>query len=312
MSSGGSSAKGVPGGSSAKGVLASVLFAGTAFAALVLSVPEPPLPDKLDNAPEPGIIGRDDRVPLARFTPDTPEDFPGWEDVQNAVVRISCNGGGTGGGVLIGDGTRMLSAAHVFYHDDGDPDWSRINCMVLHPRGDAVAIRPQGMKSGRFGIPEELGGHFSIAITRHDWVIVPLVRAPHGAVPLPLADRDTMVLEQGARVINIAGPQDNLEIAGFNAQVCRYFGVPPTASHLVGDEIIGRLAEPGDEWHVARYDCDLGRGGSGSGIFGWHEGAPYVWGIVTDSLRGADRCPEVGYSSCYSAGPLVTTMDILP
>lgn len=249
---------------------------------------------------------------MADFVPSEPQIFPGWEDVQNAVVRIACNGGATGGGVLIGDGARMISAAHVFLNDDGTLNQNRARCLAVHPSGDAVAIQTATLKSGGFTIPEGLGMHFSVAITERDWVIVRLDRPPRRAMPLPIAGAEQLTLEQGARVINIAGAQDNFQVEGFLAQVCTYFGAPPTASDMRADgQIVGRLAEPGDELRVARYDCDLGRGGSGSPIIGWFEGAPYVWGILTDSLRGADRCPQVARASCYSAGPLAVVMDVI-
>lgn len=269
------------------------------------------MPAKLSVAPPAGVIGRENRVPLAEFRPDAPDLFPGWEDVQNAVVRVSCNGGETGGGVLIGDGTRMLSAAHVFLRNDGTLNTYRARCMAVHPGGDAVVIHATRFKADDFEIPEAMGTHFSVAITERDWIIVPLSRAPHGAQPLPVAGRDQLTLEVGTPVLNIGGAHDNFETDGFLAQVCTYHGPPPTASEMVDGEIEGRLVEPGDEFRVARYDCDLGRGGSGSPIIGWHEGAPYIWGVLTDSLRGADRCPQVARTSCYSAGPLVTVMDII-
>lgn len=230
----------------------------------------------------------------------------------DAVVRISCHGGATGGGVLIGDGTRMITAGHVFLNEDGTQnDWRR-GCVAIHPSGDAVRIEVGGMKSGGYFVPEGLGTHFSVAITARDWAIVRLARAPDRAAPLPLAGRAQLAMQQGARVLNISGTHDNFIVAGFLAQVCTYHGVPPTASDLdARGEVVGRQAEPGDEWRVARYDCDLGLGGSGSPLIGWHDGAPFVWGTLTDSLRGAERCPQVGRVSCYSAGPLVTAMDIV-
>ena len=299
------------GPSSARGVFAAVTFAVVVWSAIHLSVPPAPLSVKVSDPPPEGVIGREDRVPLELFRPDPPEAFPGWEAVQNAVVRVSCNGGATGGGILIGDGTRMLSAAHVFLNDDGSLNRNRAWCMAVHPGGDRVAIDGRGAKTDDFTIPAELGTHFSVAVTERDWVIVPLSRAPAGAQPLRIATEDTLALEQGARVLNIAGGQDNYETDGFLAQMCTYHGAPPTASDLVDGEVVGRLAEPGDEWRVARYDCDLGRGGSGSPVIGWHDGTPVIWGGLTDSLRGAERCPEVARTSCYSAGPLVTAMDIV-
>lgn len=296
----------------AKGIFASVIFASGIWLALGFAASQTPLATKQTAAPPAGVIGGEDRHRLADFTPDTPQDFPGWEDVQNAVMRISCNGGDTGGGVLIGDGDRMITAGHVFLREDGSPDEWRRDCLAIHPSGDAVRISVVGMKSGGFSVPDGLGTHFSVAITARDWAIVRLERAPTRAHPLPLAGVEQLALGPGRQVLNISGAHDNFEVEGFLAQTCTYFGVPPTASDLAEDgSIVGRLAEPGDELRVARYDCDLGLGGSGSPIIGWYEGAPYVWGILTDSLRGTARCPEVGRVSCYSAGPLVTTMDVV-
>nr|WP_255599303.1 trypsin-like peptidase domain-containing protein [Hasllibacter sp. MH4015] len=247
------------------------------------------------------------------FEPEGAERFPGWEDVADAVVRVSCNGGSTGGGVLIGAGDLMITAGHVFFNEDGSQSTDRTNCVAIHPRGDVVTIRDDTIKSGGFAVPAALGTHFSVGVTAVDWAIVELSRAPHRAAPLPLAGRDELILYQGQPVLNISGPHDNFEVSGFLAQVCTYFGTPPTASALdENNRIYGRPAAPGDELRVARYDCDLGLGGSGSPIIGWYQGEPYVWGILTDSLRGQDRCERVQRTSCYSAGPLVTAMDMVP
>lgn len=305
-------------GAAAKGVFVSVIFASGFFLALGMTRSDPsetglrPMLAQKQTVPPPaGVIGREDRVPLAGFTPEDAARFPGWEEVQDAVVRISCHGGASGGGVLIGEGDRMITAAHVFVRNDGTPDTSRTRCQAVHPSGDRVFIETVTLKSGGFTVPDALGTHFSVAVTSSDWAVVGLSGIPDGARPLPLAGEAEMALLEGQPVLNIAGSQDNFVIEGFLAQVCTYHGAPPTASHLVEGQIVGRPFEPGDEWRVARYDCDLGRGGSGSPIIGWHDGAPYVWGILTDSLRGAPRCPSVARTSCYSAGPLVTAMDII-
>lgn len=299
-------------GTAVKGVFASITFASVVWAALAFAAPPEPVVTKQSAAPPLGVIGEENRVRLNDFTPDLPELFPGWDHVQNAAMRIVCNGGDTGSGVLIGDGTRMISAGHVFLENDGSVnDWRR-DCLAYHASGDGVRVTLTGMKSGGFQVPEALGTHFSVGISARDWVIVRLSRVPMGAQPLPLASREALDLRDGVRVLNISGSHDNFQVNGFLAQVCTYHGVPPTASELRADgQIVGRLAEPGDEWRVARYDCDLGLGGSGSPIIGWHDGAPHLWGILTDSLRGATRCPQVQRASCYSAGPLVTTMDIV-
>lgn len=259
-----------------------------------------------------GVIGPDDRVAFAEFIPPGAERFPGWQQAANAVVRVSCNGGATGGGVLIGEGDVMITAAHVFFNEDGSRNQYRNDCMAVHPAGDMVRIRTGTIKSGGFMVPEALGTDFSVGITAQDWAIVHLNRVPDGAQTLPLAGREELLLQQGQPVLNVSGAHDNFEVDGFLAQVCTYHGTPPTASALdKSNTIVGRTAEPGDEYLVARYDCDLGYGGSGSPVIGWFEGQAYVWGLLTDSLRGQERCAEVMRVACYSAGPLVTAMDVV-
>jgi hypothetical protein len=272
-----------------------------------------PLVAKQDQAPPSGVIGGEDRVPLAEFTPDGAERFPGWENAAAAVVRISCNGGATGGGVLIGDGDRMLTAAHVFLENSGQFREYRASCNAIHTSGDVVPFSGRTLKAGPFAVPEALGDHFSVTITQNDWAIVTLSRAPTGAVPLPLAAVENLTLEDGAPVMNITGATDNYATDGFLAQTCAYRGPPPSASALNdAGEIFGRPFEEADRLLVARYDCDIGAGGSGSPVIGWHEGRAYVWGIMTDSLRGRDRCPDVGETYCYTAGPLTPAMDVVP
>lgn len=272
-----------------------------------------PLPDKREVPPLAGVIGREDRVPLAEFTPDDPDAFPGWEEAVAAVVRISCDGSAAGGGVLIGEGDRMLSAAHVFLEDNGSPRPRNAGCVAVSTTGDRVRMDVTRLKAGPFRVPEALSNHLSVGITRTDWVVVRLEHVPEGARPLPIATAEQITLDEHYPVLNVSGATDNFATDGFIAQTCGYRGVPPSASALdAAGEIYGRLAQEGDEWLVARYDCDAGAGSSGSPIIGWHEGAPYVWGIVTDSLRGDERCPDVGYNFCYTAGPLVTAMDIVP
>ncbi len=308
-------------GSNFKGFLACVAFGGAAWAALGFASSQTVISDA-QSVPSSagsvliygtdGVIGADDRVAFELFAPAEPERFPGWEQAAAAVVRVSCNGGDTGGGVLVGDGDMMVSAAHVFFNEDGSRNQRRNDCLAIHPGGDRVRILAGTIKSGGFTVPEALGSDFSVGITATDWVVVHLNRAPNGAQTLPLAGRDQLVLEQGQPVLNISGAHDNFEVDGFLAQVCTYHGPPPTTSALNDDnQVIGRAAEPGDEFRVARYDCDLGFGGSGSPVFGWFEGQAYVWGLLTDSLRGQDRCAEVQRVACYSAGPLVTAMDVV-
>ena len=297
-----------------KALFLCAVLACLGWLALNAGTSTPPLISKRETPPAAGVIGAEDRVPLQNFTPENPTRFPGWEQAIAGVVRISCNGVATGGGVLIGAGDRMLTAAHVFLDSDGrlEPH-RRSSCMAVHPGGDIAMIDTVSFKSGPFRIPQALDGHFSVGITQHDWAIVRLSHIPRGARPLPIAELEQLTLEDGHPILNISGATDNYETPGFLAQVCAYRGVPPSASALDDTgEVFGRVTEAGEELLVARYDCDIGAGGSGSPVIGWHDGAPFVWGVLTDSLRGRDRCPDIGRTFCYTAGPLSPAMDVVP
>ncbi|MEX3016284.1 serine protease [Gymnodinialimonas hymeniacidonis] len=274
----------------------------------------PPLITKRETPPPSGVIGGESRVPLADFVPEDPSLFPGWEDAIAAVVRISCRGGMTGGGVLIGDGDRMLTAAHVFLNEDGSQRGRNPDCVAVHTGGDVVLLDTAGLKAGPFRVPEALITHLSVPITRTDWAVVRLSRVPQGARPLPIAAEADLTLEEGHPILNVTGGNDTYRTDGFLAQICQYRGVPPTTSDLdENGEVVGRLAEPRDTFEVARYDCDSGSGASGSPMIGWSEGGqPMIWGVLTDSLRGRERCPDVGRTFCYTAGPLAPAMDIVP
>ncbi len=301
------------GASLAKGLFICAVIALVGWTLLGQTTTEPPLPTKREIPPPDGVIGGEDRVPLQDFSPADAARFPGWEDAIAAVVRISCNGGATGSGVLIGDGDRMLTAAHVFLNEDGSPRARNGNCVAVHTGGDVVTMDADGLKAGPFRVPDALYTHFSVPVTRTDWAVVRLSRVPQGAQPLPIATAEDLILEEGQPVLNVTGGTSSYQTNGFLAQICRYRGVPPSTSDLSDDgNIIGRPAEPQDTTEVARYDCDSGSGASGSAMIGWSDGQAMIWGILTDSLRGRDRCPDVGRTFCYTAGPLTPAMDIVP
>ncbi len=207
----------------------------------------------------------------------------------------------------------MLTAAHVFLNEDGSHRARNPDCVAIHTGGDVVTLNTVGLKAGPFRVPPELGSHLSVPITRADWAIVQLSRVPLSARPLPVATADDLILEEGRPILNVTGGTASYRTEGFLAQTCRYRGVPPTTSILdAAGEIVGRAAEPRDTLDIARYDCDSGSGASGSPMIGWSEGRPMIWGILTDSLRGRDRCPDIGRTFCYTAGPLTPAMDIVP
>ena len=295
-------------------VLALAILGGSALIFLNDPAPERPrvIGYKYLNPPPPGVIGSESRIPLADFTPDA-NQFPGWEDVTSAVVRVSCNGTTVGGGVLVGEGDMMLTAAHVFRENNGQLRQSRDTCYAVNPDGDEVEIDTSGIFGGAFFVPEALASHFSVPVTMQDWAVVPLARIPEGAHVLPVASPRELALDPDTPVLNIVGPTLNREGEDFYAQVCRYAGPPPTASALDDTgQIYGRPLQESDVVRVARYDCDSGRGASGSPIIGWHNNQPVIWGIITDSLRGRPRCLDVGRTNCYTAGPLVPVMVGLP
>ncbi|MGL4236010.1 trypsin-like serine peptidase [Tabrizicola sp.] len=264
------------------------------------------------DAPPQGVIGDESRQALSNFKPEDPVSFPGWEAVLDSVVQFDCNGDhdNLGTAVLLDRPDRVLTAAHAVQDMDGAlyPDLE--HCAVWRDGSPQVAIRPETIVVGPYRVPDALYDDFSTEIARGDWAIVDLVGPVEGGKPLRLATKDELILAVGQPVLNLSGPSDSDTFLTSTAQICRYIGPPPTSSSLAPDgSIVGRPAEPADTWLVARYDCDAGRGSSGSPIIGWStEGKPVIWGILTDSLRGRLVCPYPGWSTCYSAGPLATAM----
>lgn len=213
------------------GILVSAGLAGVVWTVLAAAPSGGLLASKEPQLPGNGVIGLESRVPLPQFVPDEADRFPGWENVGAAVVRVSCEGG-TGSGVLIGEGDRMLSAAHVFLNEGGQLRVGREVCTAIHPGGDRVPVLVQTLKGGEFAVPGPLESHFSFPVTMEDWVVLRLARPVRGGRPLPVASREEILLTDGQPVINIAGPQDNLAGDGFFGQVCQYRGVPPATSDV--------------------------------------------------------------------------------
>jgi len=268
------------------------------------------------SAPSPpadaGVIGVENRVPVGAFAPDRPGDFPGWRAALGAGVMLNCGAGPIGSGVVIGQGGLVLTAAHNVLRPQGGQFFrDGQSCAWVHADGGRRSSVGAPVVQGAFDVPAALATHFSVAVSEQDWAVLRLERPFARVKPLPLARRDTLDLRPGTPVLSVGGPQDNHAHKGMLAQQCRYIGPPPSASALDQEgAVYGRPFEQGDEFRVARFDCDIGRGGSGSPIIGWSRGRPVLWGIVTDSLRGREVCVAPGRTFCYNAGPLVTAMDL--
>jgi Trypsin-like peptidase domain len=265
------------------------------------------------GAPPQGVIGVEDRVPLAKFVPDDAMRFPGWRSVLGAVVYIGCDGAVpvVGSAVLLDRPDRILTAAHVLIGSDGRPSADVSSCRVWRDGSLPVRLRAATITTGGYRRPDVLSGRFSTEIAQLDWVVVDLEGPVAGGMPLRLARKDELILSLGQPVLALSGPVDNLDAGqSGSAQVCRYLGPPPTSSTVAPDgSVTERYQAPGDRWTVARYDCDAGRGASGSPVIGWSPaGEPVIWGILSESVGKRLVCPHPGLTSCFSAGPLATAI----
>ncbi len=246
------------------------------------------VPVAMPAGPPPGVIGVEGRVPFDTFAPiEAPWVYPAEQRLA-ASVDVQC--GASGSGALVGQADIVLFAAHQVVALDGtliDIDQCSVRSLAGGPQID---VDLETLVTGRFVVETGQENRFNAEVSQHDWAVARLQRPMPGVTPYTLPDPARGEGDPGRTidVVTAGAPQDNFDEDTALAQVCRYEG----------------LAPGGADAPAALYDCDVGRGGSGSAVLaeGW-DGQPYLFGIITDSSRGGAPCHEMGREGCFTAGP---------
>lgn len=252
----------------------------------------PDAPDIYDGQPL-GVIGDDERVMLAEFSPN---DVP-WSRLSRDDYRASgfllC-GDSFGSASLVHRHDIIVFSAHQILKNNGARENYLSKCrFVLDTEGgESFALDLNTLQTGNFAVRSDGDYRFEWRATAEDWAVVKLKRPVEDVDPYQLIDADTAVLS-GARVANVTAATDSWpdkKYGGRLAQICTYSGNIPGAPVK----------------QAGRFDCDSGRGASGSGILA-HDGddAPRFFGVVTDVNRGYQKCESIGDRSCFTAGPLL-------
>ena len=252
----------------------------------------PDAPDIYDGQPL-GVIGDDGRVMLADFfTNEVP-----WSRLSRDDYRASgfllC-GGSYGSASLVHRNDVIVFSAHQILKDSGAREDYLSNCrFVLDTEGgESFPLDISTLRTGDFAVRSDGSYRFEWRTTAQDWAVAKLKRPVPDVEPYRLPQIDANILS-GARIANITAATDSWpdqEYGGRLAQICTYAGNIPGA--------------PVEQ--AGRFDCDSGRGASGSGLLA-HDGdnGPMFFGIVTDVNRGYQTCEKLGDRSCFTAGPLL-------
>jgi hypothetical protein len=130
-----------------------------------------------------GIIGRDDRVPVATLVTSGESADRALAAAAGAVGLLQCDNGRMASAVLVGE-RRIATSAHVFIDVLPAVRAARVRCRFASPASGAPV--DVDLSSIRLGIERPVTGH-NICSNSRDWAVLSLSAAPQGMRPIAIA-----------------------------------------------------------------------------------------------------------------------------
>jgi hypothetical protein len=240
-----------------------------------------------------GVIGADDRRPLAALAAGAPEDR-GLATAAGASGLVTCDNGRFGSASLVGRADIVVTAGHVFRPALDAIRAGRVRCIFI-PGGNPGGPRiPVELRTLRLGAERVTG--VNICSNGRDWAVARLAAPATGVTPYRLA---TAIPAPGTAVaiVSHGGGSGSLRGPGGHAGRC-----------TVRDHV-GPCRQTG--LPLLFTDCDAEEGSSGGAIL-VRDGPGWTFGGMT---RGASPSGGAAYDrerayhmALPAAGPLAAAI----
>jgi hypothetical protein len=178
-----------------------------------------------------GVIGRDDRAPLARLAQGTAEERA-LASIARASGLITCDNGRFGSASLVHRADVIVTAAHLFFGAAARVRSGAVRCLFI-PDGT-----PDGPRHPLVGASLVLGAErvtgVNICSNGRDWAVARLASPVAGAVPyalpaaLPAPGTPAAIVSHGGGAGALRGPGGHAGACVIRDHVgpCRQTGLP--------------------------------------------------------------------------------------
>ncbi len=220
-----------------------------------------------------GVIGRDDRIPLATLAASADPADRALAAAARGVGLLLCDNGRSANAILVAPRV-IATSAHVFIAVLADVRAGRVGCRYHadgSPAGAAVMV---DLASLRLGTERPIFG-LNVCANSRDWALARLGGAPAGVTPLPLARGNAQPGMRAAIVAHGSGP-------GSTAARCTVRDTP-----ICRDSGAALLMT----------DCDAEAGSSGGATLLFEDGRWVVGGITRGAAPGGG--PVYDRASAY-------------